>query len=74
MFCEDKVVQCSILKELEPNIRKMLRQKAVSERVTRFYAAQQAPTASLQSNVQYYEGRGNKTNKRDRAGQRWQWR
>lgn len=51
----DEMVECSLLKKLQLTAGKMLREKAVGEKVKRFDAAQQAVIADLQRRVEYYE-------------------
>lgn len=62
------MVECSVLQKLELKIRGMLRWKAVKKRMTRFDAAQQPATASLQSREEYYKRLCNRNDERDRAG------
>lgn len=60
-------------KKLKLTARKILKCKVVSEKVTRYEAAQQAATARSQSRVQYYKGlryRGHKRNKANSSGSR----
>lgn len=64
----DEVVACFVLKALELTARKMLRWKVVSERVTRYDAAQDAATARLQSTVEYYRKVLDEGDKKDKAG------
>lgn len=47
VFCAEKVVKCSALKELELTAVKMLKHEAVKNRVKRFDAEQQASVACL---------------------------
>lgn len=73
------VVECPVLKEVKLTAGERLRRRAVSDRVRRIDAEQQAASARIQGNVKYYKGQpasrstavsfeGNRSDKRDRAG------
>lgn len=62
------MVKCPVLKKLQLTAREMLKWRAMSERVTGYDAAQQAVTGSLQSRVEYYNGLGDRNERRNRAG------
>lgn len=52
----DKVVKCSVLREMELTAEKMLKQEAVRNRVMRLDAEQQVFVACLQSGMDCYKG------------------
>lgn len=54
----DETMGCRVLKKLKLMSGKMLKSKAVRERVRRLEAARQAAIASSQRKVEYYEGLG----------------
>lgn len=62
------MVECSVLKELKLMYAKVLRRKAVCNKVTQFDAAQHASIASFQRRAEYYEGQRDTGKKRDKAG------
>lgn len=72
-------MKCSVLKELKLTAGQALKRKAVSDRVMRTHAKQQAALALLQRKVKYYErecvlrrtaifSERNRDEKRSRAG------
>lgn len=64
VFRGDEVLERPVLKPLKPTAAKMLRQKAVKDRVTRFDAERQAVIARLKRKVKHYEGKGNRGDKK----------
>lgn len=79
MFRGDKVVKCSVLKEVRLTVEEMLKCRAVSDTVRRFDEELQAEITRLWSKVKYCERRAascstaassrkNRGNKRYRAG------